>query len=409
MRLKRLFGILIALGLFSQLTAQQCTISSANQPSVTKLSNGNLNFSLQAYKGLSKADQNLFFSPFSINVALAMTSSGAMGNTHKQLKDALNLNQFQTQSQIEQAFQTVINSICSNDNYSLSTANAAFIQQNFNLSGEFIKVLQQFYKSKAENVNFNTNPNQAAAYISKWVETQTNGTIKQLYPPNSIGSNTMLILVNAIYFKGRWEILFDPVTDAKQQQFSLANGQKIQTPMMRAKDFFRYHESTELKSQIVELDYSGGRLAMLIILPFEVNGLPELQRSLTAQNLQTAIDSLRKSIKIDVKMPKFQLKFREKLNDLLNELGIVDMFDRAKANLSKISDGLVVSEVVHEAFVDVDEKGTTAAAATGIGFFLKSKAPETLFNAVHPFMFIIYDKLTKLPLFIGNVNNPQKK
>ncbi|GAB6026450.1 Serpin peptidase inhibitor, clade B (Ovalbumin), member [Chamberlinius hualienensis] len=391
--------------------SQKCSIAPQDKRSVTKLSKGHLAFSLNTYKAMG-SENNLVYSPFSLGIALAMTAAGAGGNTLKQMKDILHLNELGDETKINQAFLSVLDSICSNPNYSFSTANRMYLQNHFQILQDYMNILKNDYKASAENVDFEKNSDGVAQTINQWVENETNRTIKNLFPPGSIAPETLMILVNAIYFKGIWKKKFESVK-TKEGNFKLANEQTQTVPvsMMNLESRFKYGKSEELKSKILKMDYAGDRLAMYIILPDEVKGLSTLQQQLTPELLTNMRQQMTET-NVIVVIPKLKLNFKKKMVDVLKNLGMTDLFDSVTADLSKISTGkLMVSDVVHQAYVEVDEEGTTAAAATGISFVPTSaiiSPPDTEnFIADHPFMLIIHDALNDLILFMGHVTNPK--
>ncbi|GAB6022794.1 hypothetical protein CHUAL_006892 [Chamberlinius hualienensis] len=409
------FSTLILLGLYylSVVQCQQCSISPQNQAQVQTLANGNLEFALNLFKGLK--DDNLFLSPFSISVALTMVLAGAKGSTSSQMKSTLNLGAFSNDAQINQAYQAVLNSICSNNNYTLSTANKIFAQENFPIFQSYLDILKNYYKSSAENVNFVTNGDGVAEQINSWIEQQTNNLIKDVIPPGTLSPDTVLVLVNAIYFKGIWQKEFQD-SNSKLEDFTLSNGKTVSTSIMNNKDHFLYGEDNQLNAKVIGLPYAGNRLSMYVILPNQVDGLPTLKNQLDSTSFRRLLSSLSLEI-VQVKLPSFTLSFKKTLNDLLQKLGMVDLFNPFTANLTGISNPengrLSVSDVIHQSYVKVDEKGTTAAAVTVVAVIktLSVEASPIIyeFYATHPFIFVIYDKDTDLILFIGNLDNPKAK
>ncbi|GAB6026410.1 Serpin peptidase inhibitor, clade B (Ovalbumin), member [Chamberlinius hualienensis] len=391
--------------------SQRSRIAQWDKESATKLAKGHLAFSLNTYKAMSSED-NLVYSPFSLGIALVMTAAGAGGNTLKQMKDILHLNELGDETKINQAFLSVLDSICSNPNYSLSTANRMYLQNHLQILQDYKNILKNYYKASAENVDFKKNSDGVAQTINQWVENKTNRTIKNLFSPGSIAPETSMILVNAIYFKGTWKKKFKSVK-TMEKKFILANEQTVPVPMMNMESRFKYDRSEELKSKILKMDYAGDRLAMYIILPDDVKGLSTLQQQLTPE-LLTNLRQQMTETDVIVVIPKLKLKSNNNMVGVLKHLGMTDLFDLEMADLSKIylnrSTKLIVSDVVHEAYVEVDEKGTTAAAVTGIHMTVvrKSAPPDPVtFIADHPFMFIIHDALNDLILFMGHVTNPK--
>ncbi|GAB6026313.1 Serpin peptidase inhibitor, clade B (Ovalbumin), member [Chamberlinius hualienensis] len=379
---------------------------------ISKFSRSYKHFAIATYKGFPN-QENLFYSPLSIAIGLGMVAAGADGNTLKQIKNVLGLDNFKSETEINEAFLRIIDSFNSNSNYSLSAANKIFIQNNTPVLPKFIQTLNKYYKARADNVNFKSDSRAVTDIINKWIEEETNGLMEKLFEYGSIGPDTAMILVDAMYFKGRWEKPF-PFHFTKPDGFKVANGSTISVRMMHNFHTYKYYASEELKCKILQMDYVGRELAMYMILPNDVTGLPSLQQQLTPD----AFNNLRHRMKethINVKIPKFNFKFHENMKKRLINMGITDLFDPSKADLSKISDvrrsaKLYVNDIVHGATVKVDEDGTTAAAATGVQLsFLNAMFLDSIqisFVADHPFMFMIYNTVADTVLFIGNVYSP---
>lgn len=212
--------------------------------------------------------------------------------------------------------------------------------------------------------------------------------------------------MNAIYFKGNWNEQFNPAY-TRSDAF-MNHEEKIQVPMMN-KEFkkIKYTEDKQLACKALEIPYVGKEMGMVLLLPNDVTGLISLEKQLSPAALKTVMKQMREQ-KVSVKLPKFKLEASYEMKDILRKLGIIDLFDDSSADLSGIGEDLFVSQVFHKAFVDVNEEGTEAAAATGAVMMLCSYTPPTTFIADHPFMFMIWDHRLDVPLFIGRLTNPTK-
>lgn len=353
---------------------------------------------------------NLFNSPYSIFTALAMTYEGAKGLTAEEMADVLNIEQ--DNKSFHKYMQNLYNYLNKNSEYNISTANALWPSINYQLLQEYIDVIETFYGGKVSDVDY-SNPVQAAEIINNWVEKQTNNLIKYLIPVSAIDPVlTKLILTNAIYFKGIWEIQFDE-DNTTDREFTTSSGKNIDVPTMRLVDTenrFNYSENDYL--QILELPYSGNEITMTILLPKEGIDLSDFINSLNKDNYSELIESMTKK-EVDIYLPKFEIKTPlYTLNDNLINLGMPTAFGSG-ADFSGLDGvgGLFISKVLHKAFIEVKEEGTEAAAATAVIMF-ENASPNgggnyrTVFDCDHPFLFTINHKETNTILFMGNINNP---
>jgi serpin B len=354
---------------------------------------------------------NIFFSPYSISDAFSMAYEGARGQTESEIQSVFGFADRQTQRESIKEVDSKLNSPKSN--YTLNIANAMWVQKNFPILQEYFDSLQNYYSAKAENLDFIANPDGSRIVINKWVENKTAEKIKDLLPKGSIDAGTRLVLTDAVYFKGTWLTKFAE-SKTKDADFSLSDNSTVKVPMMHVETGFKYLEDGDLK--ILDMPYSGGNLSMMVILPKDKN-LNHLISILSSDKLNQWNRSL--AVKdVSVHMPKFMLHTNYKLKDNLREMGMPSAFDCELADFSGIdgyktscfSGNLYIDQVYHKAFVDVDEKGTEAAAATAIVSEVvmgENAGVQPLeFNADHPFVFLIHDKKTGLVLFAGQVVNP---
>jgi len=369
-------------------------------------------FAFDFLKELNKdSEGNIFISPYSIFTALAMTYEGARNVTAEEMASVLNIEQ--DNESFHQYMKGLYEYLNVNAEYNISTANAMWIRENFELLQDYIDVIQNFYGGESSEVDF-SNPVQAADVINSWVENKTNNLIQDLVSPSAIDpALTMLILTNAIYFKGIWQIQFDEV-NTTDRDFEVSEGSNISVPTMcltQTEDIFNYTETDDL--QILELPYTGDGMSMIILLPKDGVDVANVINSIDEESYSSWIDSLSESY-VDIYLPKFKFETSYVLNDYLIDLGMQNAFS-GQADFSGI-DGrpdLFIDSVIHKAFIEVNEEGTEAAAATAVIMTLTIDGPNTgdsriVFDCDHPFVFLIQHKDTGTILFLGSVNNPSE-
>jgi serpin B len=372
---------------------------------VSAVVEGNNQFALDLYAKLrgEKAD-NLFFSPYSISTALAMTYAGARGQTEKEMAQVLH---FQVpQDRLPSAFASLMAKLRSEkEGNQLRIANRLWGQQGYQFLPEFLRVTREEYKAELALQDFVTKAEEARKTINAWVEKQTEEKIKDLIPPGVLNQLTRLVLTNAIYFKGKWASQFDKKATG-EAPFKLTPTKTASVPMMHRKDKFKY--GTVDDAQILELPYVGDELSMLMVLPQAVDGLAELEKRLTPANLGKWLSARRKQ-EVNVYLPRFTMTSQFQMNEVLKSMGMPSAFAPDAADFSGM-DGkrdLFISAVIHKAYVDVNEEGTEAAAATGVVMGITSVQITPEFRADHPFVFLIRDNRTGAILFVGRVANPK--
>ncbi|MCS6866779.1 MAG: serpin family protein [Gemmataceae bacterium] len=378
------------------------------KPDITKLVAGNTAFGCDLYGQLQSERGNLFLSPFSISTALAMTAAGAKGKTWEEMEKVLHL-----PPNAPAAFGAVLKSL--NDEpdakkrgFTLSTANALWAQKGYPWRPEYKTLVATDFAAGLFDVDYQTDPETARATINTWVEKETRDKIKNLLPPGSITMLTRLVLTNAIYFKGDWDVQFKK-EDTKEQPFILADGTKKNTPLMFRVGGYNYAETD--RYQVLDLPYVGKRISMTVILPRKPDGLPAVEKELTGAQLTTLLQSLRYEKQVHVHLPKFKVEKSFTLNEPLKVLGMRTAFQR-DADFSGMHTGgedLHITAVIHKAYVDVNEEGTEAAAATGVVVAPTSVAEPPkpkYFRADHPFLFLIRDLRTQSVLFMGRLTEP---
>ena len=375
----------------------------AAAPIYAPLVTGNTDFALNLFGQLEAANRtNIFFSPYSISACFGMVYAGANGETAAQMAGALGLGTNQTQVGSEfGALQTELNSQQGEDGISLSSANGLWAQTNFPFLPAFLDNASTNYDASVQQVNFITDALQITTQIDDWVADKTDGMISNLLPPGVLNAATRLTLVNAIYFNGGWQTTFD-TNLTRVAPFYVSPTQFVYTPLMEQVVPARYYEDSLL--QAVELPYINSNITMVVLLP-KTNG-PAV---VTPAELSAALGGLApRWMGVDVELPKFKLDMTIDLVPILENLGMVDAFSAGAADFSGI-DGerdLSIDSATHEAVVDVNETGTVAAAATVITIVSSVYSVPTLFQADHPFAFVIRDTNSGSILFMGQVGDP---
>jgi len=370
---------------------------------------GNNAFALELYAKLRGEQGNLFFSPYSISTALAMTYAGARGQTATQMAQVLHFPASADRGQFGSAFGQIIKDLNKRGRkgaYNLTVANALWGQKGYGFLKEFLKSAETNYDGRLSEVDFVAATEAARKTINTWVEKQTKDKIKDLIGAGVLDSMTRLVLTNAIYFKGNWARQFKK-DQTKDAPFTLADGREIQAPMMNQTAEFGYMETDTFQG--LELPYVKDELSMIILLPKAHDGLAELEKTLTAENLSAWQGRLFRR-EVIVSIPKFKATSQFSLASVLAAMGMKDAFTQ-DADFSGM-DGkkdLFISAVIHKAYVDVNEEGTEAAAATGVTMKLTSLGPSEIpvFRADHPFVFLIRDNHSAGILFIGRLMNPK--
>ena len=379
--------------------------------STTSLVEANNKFAFDIYQVLKKEEGNIFFSPFSIATALTMTLTGARGNTELEMQKVLHLTEIVNKKEnISQKYKLLcdyINSFQQKEGILLSVANSLWLQKEFDVEQSFQQILRNMYASEIFLVDFQRETENARLTINKWVEQKTQDKIKDLLSPGSINPLVRLILVNAIYFKGKWYSEFDKNL-TKEDDFFLPDGEKVKVNMMTKKETCKYAENDEL--QVLELEYKTSNISMVLFLPRQRNGLSMLESKLNMETMQSLLNSMRMK-EIKVFLPRFTFTSQFSLSSVLKTIGMQDAFDPMKADFTGISksDKLFIFDVLHKAFVEVNEEGTEAAAATGVIVGITCVPAEpVVFRADHPFLFAIRERTAGSILFIGRVYNPAR-
>ncbi|XP_049775724.1 serpin B6-like [Schistocerca cancellata] len=363
-------------------------------------------FTADMFRVLAEGQGNLFFSPWSIQVILALAFLGAGGNTAKQMARGLRLPE--DKNATEEGFSEILQQLKESDDVILRVANRIFVKQNFTIKERFKQSAKKFMGA-VEEMDFR-DPG-AAGVINSLVSEITNGRINLVIGQGALGERTRMVLVNAVYFKGNWSIQFNKYL-TEPLPFHRPSEPVKDVDTMLVRDSFMYAEINELNSQVLLLPYKANRISMLIILPRELNGLPDVEKNLTKVSLQDIVSRMYKA-EVYVYLPKFKMEYATSLSGPLTDLGMTEMFSEEDADFSGISKKrLKVNAVYHKAFIEINEEGTEAAAATAvIAVLAPSLVPQTppspiVFKADHPFLFFILDQKTRAVLFAGRISDP---
>ena len=376
---------------------------------IKNLVDGNNTFALDIYNSLRSENGNLILSPYSISLALAMTYAGARGETEAQMARTLH---FTPQGKLHPSFNTLdlalekepINLDKDKEPMQLNIANAVWAEKTFSFLPEFLDTIAINYGAGVNLADFKNEPNQERTTINNWVSDQTEDKINDLLPDGSITTDTRMVLVNAIYFKADWLDQFD-ANHTGDYPFNLLDGTQVNIPMMGQGMYIPYTQGEGYTA--VELPYAGDTAAMDIIVP-DVGKFEDIESALTGDMFNTIIGNMSQT-SLMLSLPKFKFESSFGLSYTLDQLGMVDAFNANTADFSGMTGNkdLFIGNVIHKAFVAVDEEGTEAAAATAV-IMEAAGAPmwDVSLLVDRPFIFIIRDKVNGQILFIGRVLNP---
>jgi serine protease inhibitor len=374
----------------------------------TTVVEGNNVFAVVLYGRLRNQSGNLFFSPESISTALAMAYAGARGGTASEMAEILHFTLLP--EKLHPAMGALLSDLnAAHAGYQLSVANALWAQQGYTFLDEFLNLLKTNYGAGLNQVNFKGATEAARLTINHWVEQKTQDKIKDLLQPGALRSDTRLVVTNAIYFKGDWETQFDKA-QTKDEDFHLSPAQTTTAPLMHREGRFSYFDGGTF--QVLEVPYKSKELSMIVFLPKDPGGLPSLEQSLTDSNLQQWLRQVTPVSKVVVTMPKFKMTQQFELGSTLSAMGMPQAFS-SNADFSGMTGhrDFAISEVIHKAYVDVNEEGTEAAAATAVTMralaMPAQQAPPPVFRADHPFVFIIRDNRSASILFMGRMADPR--
>jgi serpin B len=392
----------------------------SSEQGIQEIVNSNNQFAFELYSELDKTEQgNIFYSPYSISAALAITYEGAKGETAEEMQIVFH---FPEENVLRPNFAAIYNNLNKEDkDYELKTGNALWVQRDYPFLEDYLTNVEKYYGGKAANLDFIFETEKSRATINNFIEEQTNNKIKDLIPSGLLDPDTKLVLTNAIYFKGDWEWEFDK-SDTRDRNFKISPGNTIKTPMMfmdNDKAKFNYADLGDL--QILELPYKGEDISMLVLLPkqredYDYETGETIISNYVLEDIELSSDKLNEyknqmqETKLDsISLPKFEFDSKYSMKEILSNLGMPTAFSTG-ADFSGMdgTNNLLISEVIHQAYVKVDEKGTEAAAATAVMMTDSASMPSKMFRADHPFIFIIQEKETGNILFLGRVTDPTK-
>ncbi|MDR2147406.1 MAG: carboxypeptidase-like regulatory domain-containing protein, partial [Tannerella sp.] len=374
---------------------------SAKQSEKAKIDNI---FALKMFKEVSKQEgNNTFFSPLSLNMALGMLYNGASGDTRNEIVEALGMADF-SETEINEYYQKISQALLGADpTTEISIANSIWYRNNFSVKNHFVEIGKEYFDAEVQALNFNSS--EAAGTINNWCAEKTNNRIKNLVG-GTIPDDMMMYLINALYFKSQWQmdIKFDK-EKTKLDNFTKTDKQKKEVNLMEQTSFMDYYADGQL--QCVEMDYGNRAFSMVAILPLKNMNINQLIDYLDNEKLQNAIDNMSRQ-EVWLKLPRFKIECDFWLNQPVRNLGMEQMFSGGFANIS--DDDLWVSAIKQKTFVEVNEEGTEAAAATSImivGYGVRSKKIEPVrFFADRPFLYLIREKSTGIIMFIGRMDDP---
>ncbi|XP_052228577.1 leukocyte elastase inhibitor-like [Dreissena polymorpha] len=358
---------------------------------------------------------NLFMSPSIIFVAMTMVQIGARNETRNQMISTLQFRSKDQQSILDAASSFAYRLNKRSDHGILRSANRLYPISGKGILGDYRKAVVEHFASDVKHVCFISNPEGSRQEINKWVEEVTNEKIKNLLPSGSINALTRMVVANAIYFKGHWMTQFQPQSTT-QTDFHTLDGKSLKIDMMkREMKKVRYSKNAALDCKVLQLPYIGNEMyliesemAMIVLLPNTVTGLLEMEKKINVQNMNQCIEDVF-SPTVIVSIPKFKLESSFQLSDTLSALGMPDVFNQNKADLSGMGTDLFVSQVFHKACVDVNEEGIEEAAATAATMPAPPRTFIQTFTADHPFMFLIWNYEMMAPLFVGRFTGLETK
>ena len=401
-----LFGAVVAATMAVTAVAQPT--SKPGQPAaedLAKLAAANNAFALDIFAKVEHPGENEFLSPYSISSALAMTYAGAKGQTAAEMAKALHFEL--PADRLHAAFRQLTTDLnASGKEGVLLIANALWGQKGFAFKPDYTKLVETEYGGKLTTVDFAKATEEARQTINKWVEEKTREKIKDLIAQGILDPMTRLVLTNAVYFKAPWLEPFNK-SQTKKEDFTTAGGKKVVTDMMHQQKHFGYFEGDGF--QMLEMAYQGPSASMIVLLPRKADGLAALEKQLDAAKLTEWLSKL-SGAKVEVSLPKFRVECKYELTEALKALGMTGVFS-SSADFSGMTavDPLYISAVIHKTFVNVDEEGTEAAAATAVvmraGAAPKPEEPK-IFRADHPFLFLVRDRKSGTILFLGRLMKP---
>ncbi|XP_004847833.1 serpin B6 [Heterocephalus glaber] len=371
--------------------------------------NGTFGISLLKMLG-EDSSKNVFFSPLSISSALAMVFLGAKGSTAKHMAQVLSFNKCDGDgSDVHQSFQLLLDEVNrTGAKYLLRTANRLFGEKSYEFLSSFKDSCHKFYEAEMEELDFMHATEESRKHINSWVAKKTEDKITEVLSSGTVSPSTSLVLVNAIYFKGNWDKQFDKARTC-EKPFKVSKDEEKPVQMMYKKSTFKMTYIGEIFTKILALPYVNKELNMIIMLPDEHIDLKTVEKEITYEKFVewTTPDKMDQE-EVEVFLPRFKLEENYDLKNVLCRMGMTDTFEGARADFSGMSSkrDLFLSKVVHKSFVEVNEEGTEAAAATAVVMKMRCMHFTPSFCADHPFLFFIQHRKSSAILFCGRVSSP---
>lgn len=401
-------GLFLLFGCFDN--AVQTLRDKVDKPTIgpidsdVSMANTRFGFDLFSEIWKSEQNQNIFISPFSVSTALTMTLNGASGETEQAMTDTLQLQDIANDA-INSSYYQLLNALQTSDTkVTLSIANSLWGREGMRFKTNFLGQNFRYFDAEIEMLDF-SNQSETLKVINQWVNDNTNGKITEIL--DEIESNAVLFLINAIYFKGTWQTEFDP-SNTQDGTFHLIDGSTTIVPLMKSQGQYPIYHGENV--QAINLPYGEGRMSMYIFLPTQESNLSDFLGTLNAEDWENWMTQFRDQ-NVSIQIPKFKIEYGTKeLNDVLTSLGMGVTFDEERADFSRmasledIGGNLYIEKVAHKTFIEVNEEGAEAAAATSVGIGIRSLPRQ--FNVNRPFFFAIRDNETKTVLFMGVVVDP---
>lgn len=402
--MKSVLAAVLAVWLIPVALVAQSSAPAADQAA---LAQGNNAFAVDLYGQLRAQPGNLFFSPESISTAFAMAYAGARGQTATQMQRVFHYTL--PPEKLHPAMGALLKAMnAPHQDYELHTADALWAEEDATFLPDYLKLMQDDYGAGLRRVDFEHAPEAVRGTINQWVAQETNNRIQNLIGPGVLTPQTRLVLTNAIYFKGTWLDQF-PASYTESEDFYLSAQQTVKTPLMHRTGDYSYYDGGTF--QELQLPYKGEELAMVVLLPKQKDGLAALEKRFTAAAASTWIERLKPADKVIVTLPRFTMTQQFELNGALSALGMPQAFS-GSADFSGMTGKpeFTISAAIHKAFIEVNEQGTEAAAATSTVMMATAmrvqEPPPIIFRADHPFLFLIRDTGTGEILFLGRLENP---
>lgn len=374
----------------------------------------NNNFAFEFYDKINGGEGNLFYSPFSISTALAMTYAGSDSTTRDEIRRVMHFGP--NTAEFHRSYGSYYQALMPDgeSKVELNIANRIWIQDRLQVERDFSTITSRYYNAKAEGANFRIKPEEERVRINKWVEEQTRDRIKNLLKPGVINGDTRMVLTNAIYFKADWESRFEE-ENTKRERFWTSKNRSVKHPLMHMEAGVNFYQNSDFK--LMSLPYNDDKYAMVMLLPTKKAGLADLEQELDWKEVsglmwQNLNNGYRQNVKIT--MPRFKFDAEVDASGILRDMGMQISFSK-NANFSNmtVQERLKISKVVHKAFIEVNEEGSEAAAATAVVMaeIVSAGRPKRVpleFKADHPFLFFIVDREMQSILFMGRMSDPSK-